>query len=701
MQDNKNPSLDSYRQSLKNINGIFFTPREIDILACLTNGRGAKTISAFLSISSKTVEAHTHNIMQKIGHHSREGIITFIEKSEKFETIKKYYSYLLMQVAFEEKLQKISILAKSIPTVCYIIYKEDQESFFYQLKKDLNQVGVKVVPKIKTDSPSMAKFISAPKKNGKHCFLYCNLDTTSLLKKENNENTLECSSLIKKSMQQPGSVIFLLFDDKKIVEISTIIPGAICINYQEEKNYYFSFFCILKNLFPDNFIAQIINEFTDQHSLNENSFQVTSSLLSLKKGDVGVSLTLNKKSIIFLKNSSIKYIFLLTMILCMTSLVIFLSTVKYKNTFNVNKNEKTRASNLVHSDLIIPNEHNLLPRPLLLSQIEKKLKQPQEIQTLALVGVGGAGKTTLARQYAHRQNLPIIWEINAETHETIINSFEKLAYTLSKNEEERKALNEINNPKIREEVIMTLVKTHLKTSSDWLLIYDHVNNFIELEKYFPCGPNAWGRGKVIVTSRNSTIANNNFLNHSINVGELNKKEKLELFLKNINEKSPTLSSSSQEKIEKFLEKVPPFPLDISIAAQYIKITDTSFSEYLNNIQENAEEFSNTIENILKDSVAYSESRYKIVTLSLRKIIDTNPTSIELLVFISLLNPQHIPKDLLNKYKNSFVVNEVIHNLKKYSLVLYKSDTPFLNTSEFSFCHSTQEVALPYLTKELN
>src|SRR3546814_17604867 len=99
----------------------------------------------------------------------------------------------------------------------------------------------------------------------------------------------------------------------------------------------------------------------------------------------------------------------------------------------------------------------LLQRPNLMNQIEEKLKEQQGIQTIALIGPGGAGKTTIARVYGRSQKLPIVWEINAETKENLINSFECLAYALSKTEEEKKILKgykEIKNDEEREKQIM-------------------------------------------------------------------------------------------------------------------------------------------------------------------------------------------------------------------------------------------------------
>lgn len=94
--------VELYEQHLKTIKGIKFTSREIDVLACMINGRTAKTIPSFLSISPKTVTTHMANIRGKTGCTSRESVIDFLEDSEKLFLIKhEYYSSLVKKVSFE------------------------------------------------------------------------------------------------------------------------------------------------------------------------------------------------------------------------------------------------------------------------------------------------------------------------------------------------------------------------------------------------------------------------------------------------------------------------------------------------------------------------------------------------------------------------------------------------------------------------
>ena len=74
-----------------------------------------------------------------------------------------------------------------------------------------------------------------------------------------------------------------------------------------------------------------------------------------------------------------------------------------------------------------------------MEKIDKKLSDKEGIQTVVLVGAGGAGKTTIAYQYARSQNQKsqLIWKLNAETKDTLITSIKQLAYSISKTEEEK------------------------------------------------------------------------------------------------------------------------------------------------------------------------------------------------------------------------------------------------------------------------
>lgn len=98
-----NNSLDIVSE-LSFINDIYFTEREIDVLAVILGRRSSKKMAALLSVSPKTVESHIYNIMLKIGCSSRESIIEFLEKSSKINLFRQYFSEKFKQNSFDYNL---------------------------------------------------------------------------------------------------------------------------------------------------------------------------------------------------------------------------------------------------------------------------------------------------------------------------------------------------------------------------------------------------------------------------------------------------------------------------------------------------------------------------------------------------------------------------------------------------------------------
>lgn len=87
-------------QQVLQINDVIFTPREIDIISCITNVRGVKKIANILGISPRTVEGHIRNILTKTSSNSQEDIKDFVERSTELILIKQRYADLLMNKLF-------------------------------------------------------------------------------------------------------------------------------------------------------------------------------------------------------------------------------------------------------------------------------------------------------------------------------------------------------------------------------------------------------------------------------------------------------------------------------------------------------------------------------------------------------------------------------------------------------------------------
>ena len=686
-----------YSEYLTTINNFKLSKREVDIIACILNGRTAKGIAHLLAISPKTAESHTYNVMKKFGCSSRENLIAIMERSDKLLILKRYYLSLLTYITFEQSLKDISKLKNEEELSCLIVYWKDEEhlSRINLLKAHLELAGIKTSLEVREKWDTFTHLIHE---------LHSGKYTLYALSTEFVKNVKETKELFQTNPRNTHpyrNVLFLFFKEELFVNLPASIYGVTCISIKKDENYYFSIFDILKRFFPQETVHPLIESFREKQEFATSSSKLKPNSDELQEPKQSI-LSHIKDFLRKRKWALLVLLFVFTPGLIYGFLTIYQKDKNIKIIFS--PFSKSSEETLAHSDLLLPSEATFLNRAELLDQVHEKLKKQTGIQTVALIGMGGAGKTTLARQYAHQIKAYVIWEINAETHESLKKSFENLAQALSKTEEDKKVLRriqEIKNPIQREEKTIQFVKKQLKQSPNWFLVYDNVEKFSDIQKYFPQNVGAWGQGEIILTTRDSNIQNNKQVNSIIRIGELNQDQKLNLFTKimtNGEEYSFTPVQTKEAKI--FLQELPSYPLDISIAAYYVKATNIPYTAYLESMNQSNEDFINVQETLLKEGGDYTRTRYSIITISLQQLINAHKDFKDLLLFISLLDSQNIPRDLLNKYKSSTVVDNFIYHLKKYSLITSESNTFPQSTPTFSIHRSMQEISLAYFIKSL-
>lgn len=702
---------DIYSERLKKINGISFTRREIDIIAFLIRGRTAKKIAALLSISPKTVENHTRNIMIKLQCNSRESIIDFIEKSGKFSFFKDYYTTLMITMAFEKSLKAIDLLKQEQSPVCFLVYWPDQDltnSFVHQLEAHLKLAGIAISLEAREKAQPLSH-LTQEVHQGVYMIYVLPNRTPDMPQPKLSPKDLETRPPAQEASPSPRKSVFLLPENESS-GIPEELEGFDYIDSAEHKNYHFFAFAILRKLFPNLDLDKIIFEFKETSAALDaisdfTHTQVSSEDKKLENQRVDVDAKTGR----FLKNKG----WLLVSALLILGLLVFgILTYKEKKDqteesrhHDQRQNQKKQNLPPVRSDLVIPPASTFLNRPQLIAEIADKFSKKHEgIQIIALVGIGGSGKTTLARQYARTQKSSIVWEINLATQESFMESLKNLADVISKTETEKKILKgfqTIKNCKEREEKIILFIKERIKYYPSWFVIYNNLESVSKIQNFFPPNPYGWGNVKILVTTRDSNIQNIDYINSTIQIGELNQTEKFNLFVKIFGNGKMKLSSQQEEKIRDFLQKIPPFPLDISVAATYLKATHIPFKGYLEHLKDCNQSFIDTQENVLKEGGKYAQTRYSVITLSLKKLIDTHKDFGDLLLLISLLDFQDIPRTLLNFYKSDAIVDNFIYNLKKYSLLADNLSSTSQTTPVFSVHQSTQEICLIYLSKILN
>lgn len=491
-------------------------------------------------------------------------------------------------------------------------------------------------------------------------------------------------------MLPPDLILFLKKTDReKIPKEFHSFDSVDLPEYQTEgEPYYFFVFEILeKLLYPIN-ITDRLQKFHEHYKVMTNSADecLIPSKMKTNKGGA-------------YKEPLLTFVVLCLLMACYTYYV-FIGSQKM-TVIRGPKQEKSE-NDLIRSELPLPISSVLLKRSEEVAMIKKMLSGERGIQTLALIGPGGSGKTTLARQYARLQKSPIVWEINAETPETLVASFEAFAMALTQTAEEKKevkGIQEIKSPTEKADQIVQWVQKHLSVSTSWFLVYDNVIDFKKIQKYFPSDQHTWGVGTVFITTRNAQMHSTNI--HSVlPLKELNDAKKLELFTNILMSGSddPFLDSSQVEDAKKFLKKIPSFPLDVSIAAYYLRRTNVPYDKYLSYLKEYDAEFETLQKEFLEEVGSYHKTRYSIIALSLQELVKLHKDFTDLLWFISLLNSQDIPRDLLSTFKKDLVVDNFIRHLKTYSLI--SEAQPLKEKPSMSMHRSIQENSLAYLKKTL-
>lgn len=683
--------LDIYNKHLKKINDVSFTYREIDVISALLNMEGNR-LASFLSIQPRGVETHTRNIRQKAGGLSdQKAIIDFIQKSQNFSLLKhEYFLHLQIRLYFEKQLRKFSKIINNKKISCSIINEEHSEcstSLIPLLREHLKLAGIKLesVSK-KKGNPSFLDLREEKNELESHFLLYVM-----------PQDIEQVSQLAKETMKNTKTILLCAKNGEKT---SGILDSKAWIDIENQNNYYAIFFEILKVIVPnfnfENTIAELntycvhIRQSCKKSDI-KNYSSLTLSITKTARRPVFEKMTLLSNGLKKQKKQIILSTGILGTLLCIL-IVIWL--------YSPTNSLKISNTETIQSDLLIPTQATLLNRSNLLLEIHSKLMGTQGIQTVALVGCGGAGKTTLARQYAQQQNT-LVGEINAETKETLIASLEALAYVTSTTHEEKRELRdiqEIKNPSKREGQLLIFLKRRLKAQPHWLLIYDNVESLTDIQPYFPNTQKNWGKGKVIITTQDINTNKNSYIENMkiVNVKELNDAEKVYLFNKILDAGEEKLTHFYKDDAQKinFLKEIPPFPLDVSTAAYFLKDRKVSYNQYLNALTTQLKYFDESQHNILTSVGKYTKTRYAIIALFLQKIINIHADFKDLLLLISILDSQKIPKNLLYYYKNNNFVENFLDELKKRSLITEENNQN--NSSTFSIHRSVQKIFLSCL-----
>jgi len=272
----------------------------------------------------------------------------------------------------------------------------------------------------------------------------------------------------------------------------------------------------------------------------------------------------------------------------------------------------------------VPVERNRVftGRPLLLGRLRKALTQAPvvgESVRVALIGMGGVGKTAVAVEYAytHRQEYAVVWWVRAEQPESLAADLAALAGPLGLPEAGVRG----------QPVVLAAVQRWLATHDRWLVIFDNAEPTPQVTSLFPDGD-----GRLLVTSRDPAWHR---LMSGVVAVEVWERDESVRFLKR------RTGDRDNAAAGQLAEALGDLPLALEQAGAYCEAEQLPLAAYLDLLAADARELLAS-----GKPLDYTDTVATTWTLGLSKAERRSPHAPDLLRLLAYLGPEEIPWGLL-------------------------------------------------------
>jgi len=262
-------------------------------------------------------------------------------------------------------------------------------------------------------------------------------------------------------------------------------------------------------------------------------------------------------------------------------------------------------------------------------------------QSSALHGLGGVGKTQLAQEYAYRHALEysaVFW-IGAETSENIISSLLHIAEVLQLPGRDDKD----------QQHVVAAVQHWLTTHSQWLLIWDNVEDLALLDRFLP----STRQGAILITTRRQVLGT---LARGIDMLPMEREEGMLFLLRRAKVLESEVTSEQVRQLAAQMSSqyaaaaelviaMGGLPLALDQAGAYIEETKCSLPAYLELFRTRR---ATLLQQRGEGSRHHPESVATTFTLAITATAERHPTVWDLLRICALLQPDAIPEELLRQ-----------------------------------------------------
>ncbi|MCO1657132.1 FxSxx-COOH system tetratricopeptide repeat protein [Pseudonocardia humida] len=255
----------------------------------------------------------------------------------------------------------------------------------------------------------------------------------------------------------------------------------------------------------------------------------------------------------------------------------------------------------------------------LLTELRRSLCAGAPIAVQAVHGMGGIGKSTAVKEYAHRfsHEYDAAWWVNAEDPTLILEQLAELSRALGLD--------------YRTESITVTVSRllgELRNRDRWLIVFDNADDPAALAAFLPTAG-----GHTVITSRNP---NWDDLANPLPIGVFGREESTVLLRSRV----PSLQSDLAERIA---EEVGDLPLAVGQAGAFLAETRMSASDYIQSIRTRVDQ------TLARGQVAeYPDTLTASWSLAFERLATDAPAALALLSLSAQLAPEHVPLTLFTR-----------------------------------------------------
>ncbi|GFG21196.1 putative Podospora anserina S mat genomic DNA chromosome 6, supercontig 2, partial [Aspergillus udagawae] len=287
-------------------------------------------------------------------------------------------------------------------------------------------------------------------------------------------------------------------------------------------------------------------------------------------------------------------------------------------------------------------------REALLNNLEQKLHQHTHTTKVAVIGLGGVGKTQLVLELAHRvrEQCAVFW-IPVNTVANLQTTYQEVAQSLGLPGCEKNGVH-----------VLKAVQTYLSDESigPWLLVLDNADD-VDLWTS-PFTPDAGSKrlaeymprsryGTVVWTTRDRKVATTVAYENVVTVPELDETGAIEMMRNYLTD--PGLIKSNEHMLPGLLQKISYLPLAIVQAAAYINVTGTPLTEYEVLLSKQTEEVIELLSEEFEDYHRYTDIENAVAKtwlISFEQIRRRSSLAFEYLALMACVDPRNIPRSLL-------------------------------------------------------